>query len=82
MGANMASKLKQMITKPWSRRFLWMTYVSAAYVLIAIALRLSGYPEWSDFAQVIWVGILIIPFFCPPINRWLEMDKPVPKDQW
>ena len=71
-----------MFTKPWSRRFKWLAYISAIYTAVAFTAIFSGYSEWFEFIQIVWILVLSIPFFCPPVNRWLDMDKKVPEDKW
>lgn len=71
-----------MFTKPWSRRFNWLMGISTIYSIVALTAIFGGYPEWFEFIQMIWLIVLSLPFFIPPLNRRLHMDKPVPKDQW
>lgn len=50
--------------------------------MIGMVAIFTGYGEYSEIIQFVWVFTLSLPLWIAPLGRWLEMDKPIPKDEW
>jgi len=52
----------------------WMFWTGAIYLGIGLPVALYYKDIRPELIQLVWLIVLAMPFWCPPVGRWLNMD--------
>lgn len=52
----------------------WIFWLGAVYLLVGLPCALYFKDIRTELIQLCWLILLAMPFWCPPVGRWLNID--------